>query len=116
MEEELKPCPFCGMSPHRQGDEYSERVVCQCGACTEWNDRYSICVKIWNTRATDPLLKQMAEALDGLLYVVKRISDNGWSDSLAIMKGITDMNKAEQALQSYRAHINQIEKPECEGE
>lgn len=63
----LKPCPFCGGEAKKQGDEYSERVVCanRCGGCTEWDK--DIMTRAWNTRATDPLLKEMAEVLEEIV-------------------------------------------------
>ena len=118
---ELLPCPHCGKTPRRQGDEYSERVVCQCGACTEWNDRYEVCIKLWNTRVTDPLideiakqvatnyekdmlLEKMADALEDLTERANRGREwlrTGPSGSGGNW-GIFDTTIAEQALQEYR--------------
>lgn len=66
--EELKSCPFCGSSnvnnlPAIQGDLavwFPAEITCeQCGANIN-------SVKQWNTRATDPLLEEMAGALEEL--------------------------------------------------
>ena len=67
---ELKPCLFCQSADvhylkeeHHPLYHFDGLVVC---------DSCEIEVKCtpeqWNTRAIDPLLKEMAEALDGLLY------------------------------------------------
>ena len=66
--EKLNLCPGCKAAAKVQGDEYSVRVVCslRCGWCTEWDNDPEVVKGWWNTRATDPLLKEMAEALEDL--------------------------------------------------
>ena len=93
---ELLPCPHCGKTPRRQGDEYSERVVCQCGACTEWNDRYEVCIKLWNTRVTDPLIDEIA----------KQVATNYEKDML-IQKMAEALDKTIKAILGS-ANANQV--------
>ena len=67
--EELKPCPLCkGVAVLLQEDSnrlhyLPRQVICNdCGVTIEGDN----CVEIWNTRATDPLMEEMAEALEEL--------------------------------------------------
>ena len=58
----LKPCPFCGSEDLRRYKLNSfipEYIHCE--VCGGMNGADS-----WNTRATDPLLKEMADALEEL--------------------------------------------------
>ena len=67
---ELKPCPFCGgvcLTETHVAYHVHHNKGCLIGSFTEIrkSDREKI-VK-WNTRATDPLLKEMVEALEAMV-------------------------------------------------
>ena len=61
----LKPCPFCGAKT-------IDRMITHSNKCFIHKLIYmhpaGEVEEAWQIRATDPLLKEMAEALDGLLY------------------------------------------------
>lgn len=100
---ELKPCPFCGgvcLTETHVAYHVHHNKGCLIGSFTEIrkSDREKI-VK-WNTRATDPLLKEMAEALEKLLRVHDRIIDHG-EDALSTMVGISGRAEAREVLQKY---------------
>ena len=59
---ELKPCPFCGsedLRRYKPNSSIPEYVHCE--VCGGMNG-----ADFWNARATDPLLREMAEALQGM--------------------------------------------------
>ena len=63
---ELKPCPFCGGEAEieRYGTPRQSTIVrcTDCGCTIEGPEEFAHGQQ-WNTRATDPLLDEMAEAL-----------------------------------------------------
>ena len=65
---ELKPCPFCGGRAELTAIP-SVSIHYRCKRCTAsgpYHTAHKDHVEQWNTRATDPLLKEMAEALEAL--------------------------------------------------
>ena len=62
---ELKPCPFCGGKAELTAiPSVSIHYLCKrCKASGPYHTAHKDHVEQWNTRATDPLLKEMAEAL-----------------------------------------------------
>lgn len=66
----LKPCPFCGTTPSR---EIRNNILSvQCNECVSIGfhnhvNYGTVADTEWNTRATDPLLKELAEALSHAL-------------------------------------------------
>ena len=70
---ELKPCPFCGSMPKREIRNDILNITCnECVSIGFHNhvNYGTIADTEWNTRAIDPLLKEMAE-------VLKWISEDG---------------------------------------
>lgn len=73
---ELKPCPFCGgvATFERLGDSRTSTIVrCEDCGCSLENPETFDHGKQWNTRATDPLLKEMAEALEKAIRSVSEL-------------------------------------------
>ena len=65
----LKPCPFCGSMPKREIRNDILNITCsECVSIGFHNhvNYGTVADTEWNTRATDPLLKEMAEALEDL--------------------------------------------------
>ena len=64
----LKSCPFCGgyAVSHRPSDTHFAFVMCdKCGANTSNSDTLpeQDCIDTWNTRAPDPRVERLVEAL-----------------------------------------------------
>lgn len=104
---ELLPCPFCGgqgrytnnYDTSTDGGEYVTCDKCLTSTALVYGikeDPKPLLAERWNTRATDPLLEEMAEAL---YQVIKSIDGSAtyYQRSLWSAK-----YKAEQALQEYR--------------
>lgn len=98
--EELKPCPFCTSAAVLLKEESTsihylpKTAMCdECDAKIEGDN----CVELWNTRATDPLIKEMAMALE-------EIVDDAKSYESRHGKKVSWLKRGEQALQKYREH------------
>ena len=90
---ELKPCPFCGSMPKREIRNDILNITCsECVSIGFHNhvNYGTVADTEWNTRATDPLLKEMAEALEEIV----RCLSHGLQDCRA---SIT----AKEMLQKY---------------
>jgi hypothetical protein len=68
---ELKSCPFCGAKPNVRTDVETRKIViycphqpCRCEALGWSNNEVET---QWNTRAVDPDVARLAEALEGML-------------------------------------------------
>lgn len=76
MSEELKPCPFCGKTPHIQyyAGSMTYRVICtwDCNGNTS-SDSGKIAVDAWNTRVSPPETneKELREALKEAIDLVR---------------------------------------------
>ena len=69
---ELKPCPRClsnNVCVYLDGDSSDtfSCVGCGCGATSPNFDIEYLAIDWWNTRATDPLLKEMTEAFEEIV-------------------------------------------------
>lgn len=97
---ELKPCPFCGGEAEieRYGTPRQSTIVCctDCGCTIEGPEEFAH-GRQWNTRATDPLLDEMAEALKAMLA---RESASGRS----FCKPCDEVVSAQEAMKKYREH------------
>lgn len=122
MEEELRPCPFCGSDDiDAKGWKGNDGSV---GPCCNNCNATADSIEIWNTRATDPIIEEVAEKIaimhinDQLLKQMAEALESAdkFADGYhwAICSSVR--NKIKQALQTYRDHVGQIEKPEREGE
>jgi Lar family restriction alleviation protein len=87
MTEELLPCPFCGSTDLREiTPDHIDYAQVWCGGCTATGPlkdcvgNYKRPAEAWNTRAPDPLLAKMAEALrfaaTGLRILVQDLDEN----------------------------------------
>ena len=97
----LKPCPFCGTTPSR---EIRNNILSvQCNECVSIGfhnhvNYGTVADTEWNTRATDPLLKEMAEALEEIV----RCLSHGLQDCRASII-------AKEMLQKY----HELESTQC---
>ena len=95
---ELKPCPFCGGRAELTAiPSVSIHYRCKrCKASGPYHTAHKDHVEQWNTRATDPLLKEMAEAFE----VIIRCLSHGLQDCKA---SIT----AKAILQKYHEQVGE---------
>ena len=94
---ELKPCPFCGSVDETHGyDCYFVIVMYPLVNGMQLKISNEAISKAWNTRATDPLLKEMAEAFE----VIIRCLSHGLQDCKA---SIT----AKAILQKYHEQVGE---------
>lgn len=114
-ETKLLPCPFCGgnnlvLEGIGSGCEY---YVCVCGADGPAGDDKLESHDRWNERAPNPLVTELAEALDALftndhidlgdqIYAVRDSECKGWDGpsvkawSLALDKAVAALAKAKE--------------------
>ena len=96
---ELKPCPFCGSIPKREIRNDILNITCsECVSIGFHNhvNYGTVADTEWNTRATDPLLKEMAEALSRIVEEVKK---HAYNPSLEHMGPL--VLDSESVLQKY---------------
>ena len=90
----LKPCPFCGSEDLRRDKPNSfipEYIHCE--DCGGTNGAVS-----WSTRATDPLMKEMAAAL---VATDKFADEYHWAIHSSLRR------KIKQALQKYQEQVSE---------
>ena len=88
---ELKPCPFCGYDWREE--EFGVFILCHDSTCVFGGIVHSAFlgesfVTKWNKRFADPLMKEMAEALTGLMANQEDV--NKWIDSARVLKKYHD--------------------------
>ena len=91
--EELKTCPFCqptNICRDKPNNFMPEYIHCEDCGCVNG-------LVAWNTRATDPLLKEMAEALLIAKDIINRYANNN--------KRIAGYSNIEDALQKYHEQV-----------
>lgn len=90
MSEELKPCPFehvekeNGHRPYIQKGQYDlPWIQCTCGASGPLMATEEQAIAAWNTRAPDPLVWQLVEALDEAEAItldhINLLENQGWT-------------------------------------
>jgi Lar family restriction alleviation protein len=103
MIEELLPCPFCGNSDYLcvsngifNSGQKTYYVECpECAACSgSFLLSQDEAIKAWNTRAMQPYVKELVEALS----MVDRLTEYGDGD--VILKGSAADKIIEKALAS----------------
>ena len=101
---ELMACPRCRIIDckiYTVGDDDDDEggdayVVCKCGLTGTLCSNQDESVEWWNTRATDPLLVEMADSLKSL---IERATNFGYGFAMG-----NEMADAEQVLQRYHEH------------
>ena len=75
MNENMKPCPFCGRAEIAVKQSYDQaldgmlfQAVCvKCGCRSGHHDTIPAVASQWNTRAPDPRVERLVEALQGIV-------------------------------------------------
>lgn len=105
MADRLRECPFCGQSEYHKMKDYPMYTMQHKKGCFLYTpdriagvyrfEQKSKELKQWNTRTTDPLLEEMARALD---FIARE------AESYQVRTGgkVSWLNMAESALQKYR--------------
>lgn len=78
----LKPCPFCGRSDlfEPNGNQsWPPFVQCPCGARGVSGDDITDAVRLWNTRAVDPRIRDLEKAFD----TINEFIGTRWWDGIA---------------------------------
>jgi aminoglycoside/choline kinase family phosphotransferase len=102
--EGLRACPFCGEKIISVSAGMGEWWVhCEmCHACTSMEKELADAKSRWNTRATDPLMDEIAATLKDLSERCNRARNILRTGPDAGYWGILDTEDAEVVLQKYR--------------
>lgn len=99
--EGIKFCPFCWATPGIRSAQDSvgimHRVECKCGRVGRWFETEEQVREDWNTRATDPLMEEMAQALE------RYLNNDGARGNYWVIEKEKARSECEKALQKYRA-------------
>lgn len=108
---ELIPCPHCGNELDTNSDSqsclgnfYLSCMSAECGYTGPIRKTLEDAIAATNTRATDHLLKAMAEALSDLSVRCNRARDILQHGPAKGYWGILDTKEVDAALQKYREH------------
>lgn len=83
MNDELKPCPFCGGTPIVYGRDGTQRIaICnECNASTDFKETECEAIEAWNRRVQPTFTPaELEEKWLELIERKKKLSNNGRSN------------------------------------
>lgn len=110
---ELKPCPRC-QSEQVFLHNYRGVSAPVCGSCHlsgPYRDSGVEAIEWWNTRATDPLLKEMVDVIDSIIYITddsSGIAGYHLNGNIAFWDEFPEIYNAIKVLQKYHEQVGEL--------